>query len=54
MKYTFSCDLYFNVEANNSEEAITKGWDFIHSHLPEGFETEGSELELWYEEEEEE
>ena len=47
-KYTFSCDFYFDVEADNYEEAITKGWDFINSNLPECFDTEGAEL--WCEE----
>ncbi len=50
MRYTFSCDFYFNVEANNYEEAVAKGWDFIYSNLPECFNTEGAEL--WCEEKE--
>ena len=43
-KYTFSCEFYFDIEANNYEEAIEKGWNFIHSNLPECFDVEGAEL----------
>ena len=44
MKYLFSCDFYFEITADNYDEAIKKGWDFIHSNLPESFSVEGAEL----------
>ena len=50
-KYTFSCEFYFDVEADNYEEAVTKGWNFIYSNLPECFDVEGAEL--WNENESE-
>ena len=46
MKYIFGCDFYFEVEANNYDEAIKKGWDFVHANLPKDFDVEGSELSL--------
>ena len=46
-KYTISCEFYFEIEADDYEEAVERGWDFIHSNLPECFDVEGAEL--WYE-----
>lgn len=46
MYYLFSCDFCFEIEADNYDEALKKGWDFIHANLPEDFDTEGSELSL--------
>lgn len=51
MKYLFNCDFYFEITANNYDEAIEKGWDFIHANLPESFSVEGAELLVEYESE---
>lgn len=44
MKYVLDCDFRFVIEADNDEEALKKGWDFIYSNLPKCFDTEGSEI----------
>lgn len=44
MEYVLESDFRFVIEANDDEEAIKKGWDFIYSNLPKCFDTEGSEI----------
>ena len=44
MKYVLNCDFRFMIEANDDEEAVKKGWEFICSNLPKCFDTEGSEI----------
>lgn len=44
MKYVLESDFRFVIEANDDEEAIKKGWDFIYSNLPKCFDTKGSEI----------
>lgn len=46
MYYLFDCDFRFEIEADDYDKALEKGWDFIHTNLPEVFEIEGSELSL--------
>ena len=51
MYYLFDCDFRFEIEADDYDKALEKGWDFIHANLPEDFDVEGSELSLVYESE---
>lgn len=44
MKYIIGCDFYFEIEANNREDAYEKSWNLIHEKLSEDFDTESSEL----------
>lgn len=44
MEFFCSLDVYFDVEAENQDEALTKAWDFVHDNLPENFCTEGAEM----------
>ena len=44
MRYYFSCMVYFEIEADNYDHAIEKGWEKVRAEIPECFETEGTEL----------
>lgn len=44
MEYVLNCDFRFVIKANDDEEALRKGWEFIRSNLPKCFDTEGSEI----------
>lgn len=52
MKYILSGNFLFEVTADDRYKAVEKGWDIINEQLPEIFDTEG--CELWIEGEEEE
>ena len=52
MKFLCSLDVYFDIEAENQEKALTKGWDFVRDNLPESFCTEGAEMYIEEEEKE--
>lgn len=51
MKFLCSVDIYFEIEANDSEDKYEKAWDFIRDNLPDKFITEGSEVYLEEEDE---